>query len=98
IKDTDIHFIHPEKGISFSLSDFVFGTFPYIILLVGPIFLALLVVYSKRKKSNLSEEEKTEIKQKNARKEALKSFEKAQQLAKNKQEKEALKVVQNTLI
>lgn len=98
IKDTDIHFIHTEKGTSFLLTGFFFGTIPYLLLLFGPILLVLIIAYLKRKKSNISEEEKVEVKQKSAKKAALKSLAHATYLLKKSEEKEALKMMHNALV
>ena len=98
IKDTDIHYIHDEKGTPFLLTDFFFGTIPYLLLVFCPIILVLTIAYFKRKKSNITEEVKVETKQKIAKKAALKTLAHATYLLKKSEEKEALKMIHNALI
>lgn len=98
IENTDIHFIHQDEGISFGFDDFVFGTLPYMTLLVGPPVLLLLVLFVRKRKKNVTAEEKTETTKKTARKTAQKNLSKALQQLKSGQEKEALKNLQNALI
>jgi hypothetical protein len=98
IENTDIQFIHQEEGVSFSLNEFIFGSLPYMTLLIGPPILLLLVLFLRRKKNNVSEEDKTENNKKQARKMAQKNLAKALQQLKSGQEKEALKTLQSSLI
>lgn len=98
IENTDIQFIHQEDGFSFGLNEFIFGSLPYMTLLIGPPILLLLVLFLRRKKNNVSEEDKTENTKKLARKTAQKNLAKALQQLKSGQEKEALKTLQSTLI
>jgi len=98
IENTDIHFIHEKNGKDVNLNDFVFGSLPYLCLLILPPILVFLTFLVRRKKHTLTPEEKTENSKKTARKAAQKSFEKTLQLLKAGDEKESLKLLQNTLI
>lgn len=98
VEETDINFIHQEDGVTFSLNEFIFGSVPYMTLLIGPPILLLLVLILRRKKKNVSDEEKIEIGKKSARKTAQKNLTKALQELKAGNEKEALKTLQSSLI
>ncbi|MBK7130512.1 MAG: protein BatD [Crocinitomicaceae bacterium] len=98
IENTDIQFIHQNKGITFSTGDFIFGTMPYFIMLLGPPFLVVLVALIRRRSKNISPETKSDLQKKSARKTALKNLSKSIQTLRNGQDKEAVKIVQNTLI
>jgi hypothetical protein len=97
VEATDIHFIHDKKGTSFKLTEFFFGTTGYLLALVGPLLLVTGVVLVKRRRGSATDEEKSEQRNKSARKIALKSLEYASQSIKQGDRREALKILQNTL-
>lgn len=95
---TDILYIHDEPGTTFSTQDFVFGTLPYLCLIILPPVLAFMVVLIRRKRKNLSPDEKLENAKKTARKSALNHLSQSRKLVQSGNEKEALKQVQNAFI
>jgi hypothetical protein len=97
VEATDIHFIHDKKGTSFKLNDFFFGTTGYMLALFGPLMLVTGVVLVKRRRGSVTDEQKTEQRNKSARKIALKSLEYASQSIKQGDHREAMKILQNTL-
>ncbi|MBI3133685.1 MAG: protein BatD [Bacteroidetes bacterium] len=98
IENTDIHFIHDKPNADVNLNDFVFGSLPYLTLVTVPPVLVFLVMLLRRKKQNISPEDKAESTKKGARKTAQKSLSQALQLLKSGDDKGALKLLQNTLI
>jgi len=98
IENTDIQFIHQQKGVNVNTADFVFGTLPYNLLLIVPPVLVLLVMFAKRRVKSSSPEEKLENTKKSARKNALKNLAKASQSIKSGDHGSALKMMQNSLI
>lgn len=98
IENTDVHFIHQQAGTDVNLNDFVFGSLPYLCLVIVPPFLVFLVMILRRKKQRISTEEKAASTKKTARKSAQKSLQRALQQLKAGDDKGALKQLQNTLI
>ena len=98
VENTDIQFIHQDKGTTFSTGDFIFGTMPYFIMLLGPPFMVVLVALIRRRRKNISPETKSDLQKKSARKIALKNLSRSIQTLKNGQDKEAVKILQNTVI
>lgn len=98
IENTDIQFIHQQKGVNVNTADFVFGTLPYNLLLIVPPVLVLLVMFAKRRVKSSSPEEKLENTKKSARKNALKNLARASQSIKAGDHGTALKMMQNSLI
>ena len=97
IVDTDIHFIHQQKGTIFRIDAFFFGTTGYLLGLAGPLLLAIGAAIIRHRRSSLSEESKAESKQKSARRNSFKSLDKATQALKQGDQKEALKQLQNAM-
>ena len=98
VTETDIHFIHEKNGRTFSYYNFLFGTWPYFILVFGPILLVFAFAFTRRKIANKTDEEKIESHQKASVKASNKGLDKASQLMKNGSDKEALKLLHNSLI
>lgn len=97
VEEKDIHYIDEESDSFFKENDFLFGGWLYFLLLFSPIAVALLFVYFKRKRANISAEDKRKVTQKKAVKIAQQTISTAKQQIAKGENKAALKTLQDTL-
>lgn len=67
----ELKYIDESNDGYFTSSDFVFGSWTYYSTLFAPFGCVFILLFIRRKKSNLSEEERIRLQQKNALKQAM---------------------------
>lgn len=97
VEEQDIHYINTTTNALFTEDDFFYGGWAYFGLLFAPLLFAVFFVVSKRKKENLSDDEKLKVVQKKAVKVAYTSIGIAKEQITKGENKAALKTMQDTL-
>lgn len=95
--ETDIRYISESSPDLFTSEDFLFGTWTYYTGMLSPLCLSFLFIYFRRKKENLTDDDKVKIQQKKAIKVAASALKDVRVLIEKGEEKEALKQLQSTL-
>jgi hypothetical protein len=96
VEDKTIRYIHSEMDNVFTMDRVFFGKISYYTLLSSPFVLSLFFILIRRKKENLSPEERLKIAQKGIIKPVLKEIAEAKELA-TSNESAALKKLQSAL-
>lgn len=93
----DIRYIEESKTTFFTNDDLIFNTWTYGSLLISPLLMSFIFIGIKRRKENLSPEEKLKIQQKTAIKQAQVQFKEIRHLADKSENSKALKGLQSAL-
>lgn len=96
-QENEIHYIEATSDAFFTEDDFFFGSWTYMLLLLSPIGISFLLFTLKRKKENLSDDEKLKLQQKKAAKGAQLAFKAIRQELDNGENTKALKSLQSAL-
>ena len=97
VAENTIRYIHTDQDDIFTYDQITFGKLSYFALLSSPLILSFFFIFFKRKKENLTDEEKLKLAQKKVSKEVLLDIEKAKSLV-DSDEKLSLKTIQNALL
>lgn len=97
VTENSIRHIETAPTELFEEGDILFGTWTYIGLVTSPLIAAFLFIFTKRRKEQLTVDERNHIERRKAGKTAKNQFKVIKDLAENGQESEALKALQNTL-
>lgn len=97
VEEQDIHYIEEGEADLFTEDDFLVGKWTYVGGLFSPLCLAVFFVLFRRKKENLSDEDKLKLEQKKAVRIAQVEVARAKAEIATGENKMALKIMQDTL-
>lgn len=97
IEESDIRYIHTMKISTYRDSDLKAASIGHYSLISLPFLVLWIILYMKKRKSNISEEDRIKVTRKKARKSATKYLESCKQLQQSGQDTEAIKALSGAL-
>jgi len=97
VEENDIRFIHTKNISLFKRSDLWAGSVGHIMLLILPFFVVWLVLFLRKRESNLSDEDKRKLKAKKAKKSATSFLSESKKLQKAGENDKAVKALHTAL-
>ncbi len=97
VEENDIRFIHEKPTHLFKRSDLWAGSMWHIFLLIVPFFAVWLMLFLRKRKANLSDEDKRKYKAKKAKKSASNYLNESKKLQKKGEKDKAVKALHTAL-
>lgn len=97
VEENDIRFIHEKSTHLFKRSDLWAGSMGHIVLLIVPFFVVWLMLFLRKRKANLSDEDKRKYKAKKAKKSASNYLNESKKLQKAGEKDQAVKALHTAL-
>ena len=97
VEENEIRFIHEKPSHLFKRSDLWAGSMGHIFLLMVPFFAVWLMLFLRKRKANLSDEDKRKYKAKKAKKSASNYLNESKKLQKSGEKDKAVKALHTAL-